>query len=63
MNTKEKPISVADAISALPPSEPSEDVRVWQQKKLRERHAAADAGRFATARAVQAVIRKFIPDG
>jgi len=31
--------------------------------KVRERREAADAGRFASADAVKAVIRKFVPNG
>lgn len=63
MSTKAKPISIADAISTAPADDIAEDVKAWQEKKLRERHAAADAGRFASSHAVKAVIRKFIPDG
>lgn len=62
MATKDQ-ISIADAISPLPGDEPGADVLAWQVEKLRERHKAADAGRFASPEAVKAVIRKFIPDG
>ncbi|MBL8567473.1 MAG: hypothetical protein JNK84_00155 [Phreatobacter sp.] len=62
MPTKEKPISIAEAISPTP-LEPAGDVQAWHMKKVKERHEAADAGRFASAGAVKAVIRKFIPNG
>ena len=42
---------------------PSEDVRAWQMRKIKERQKAADEGRFASSEAVRAVIRKFIPNG
>jgi|GEM_PF-4844640 len=62
MATKDQ-ISIADAISPLSSDEAGADVLAWQIEKLRERHKAADAGRFASKADVKAVIRKFIPDG
>jgi hypothetical protein len=62
MKTDAKPISIAETISPIP-LEPAVDIETWQTEKLRERHKAADAGRFASMQAMQAVIRKFIPDG
>jgi predicted transcriptional regulator len=62
MATREKPISIADAISPVP-MESTGDVRQWHLDKLKERHKAADAGRFASSDAVKAVIRKFVPNG
>ncbi len=62
MTSTQKPISIADAISTGP-TEPSEDVRAWQMRKIKERQKAADEGRFASSEAVRAVIRKFIPNG
>lgn len=62
MATKEKPISIADAISPVP-LESSGDVQAWHIEKVKERHKAADAGRFSSSEAVKAVIRKFVPNG
>lgn len=62
MVTKEKPISIADAISPDAP-EPASGVKAWHMEKVKERHEAADAGRFASSEAVKVVIRKFIPNG
>ena len=62
MATWEKPISIADAISPVQ-AEPTDDVRAWHLETLKDRHKAADAGRFASAEAVRAVIRKFVRDG
>ena len=53
---------MAAAISPVP-LEPAADVRAWHLEKVRQRHEAADAGRFASAEAVKAVIRKFVPNG
>ncbi len=61
MTTNEKQISIADAISPVP-VEPVADVAAWHIEVLRERHKAADAGRFASPDAVQAVIRKYVPN-
>ncbi len=60
MSTNEKQISIADAIAPLP-VEPVADVAAWHIETVRERHKAADAGRFASAADVQAVIRKYVP--
>ena len=62
MPTRDKPISIAEAISPAP-LEPAADVQAWHLEKVRQRHEAADAGRFASAEAVKAVIRKFVPNG
>lgn len=62
MAIKEKPISVAEAISPVP-LEPGGDIEAWHMEKVRERHEAADAGRFAGTEAVKAVIRKFVANG
>lgn len=62
MPTRDKPISIAEAISPAP-LEPVGDVQAWHMAKVQERHEAADAGRFASAEAVKAVIRKFVPNG
>lgn len=62
MATQEKPISIAEAISPVL-LEPVGDVQAWHIEKLKERHKAAEAGRFASADAVKAVIRKFVPNG
>jgi hypothetical protein len=62
MATKEKPISIADAISPVPPDLDG-GVQAWHLEKLKERHKAADAGRFVSPEVVKAVIRKFIPNG
>lgn len=61
MSMDPKPISIADAISPLP-VEGEQDVQAWHLKKIRDRHKAADEGRFASDADVRAVIRKFIPD-
>lgn len=55
-------MSINDAISTEP-AEPSDDVRAWQMRKLKERQQRADDGNFASVEAVRAVIRKFIPNG
>lgn len=62
MATKEKPISIAEAIAPVP-LEPTGATEAWHGEKLKQRHEAADAGRFASADAVKAVIRKFVPNG
>jgi predicted transcriptional regulator len=62
MATKDKPISIAEAISPVP-LEQTGDVEAWHLRTLKERHKAADAGRFALPEAVRAVIRKFVPNG
>ena len=61
MNTNEKQISIADAISPVP-VEPVADVAAWHLETIQQRHKAADAGRFASAADVQAVIRKYVPN-
>ncbi len=57
-----KPLSLDDA--TLPAtSEATEEVRAWRAKKIKAGLKAADEGRFASAEAVKAVIRKYIPNG
>jgi len=62
MRETQKPISIEDAISPAP-AEAADDLHAWQVRKLAERKKSADAGRFASADTVRAVIRKFIPNG
>lgn len=61
MTTNDKQISIADAIAPLP-VEPVADVTAWHLEIIHQRHKAADAGRFASAADVQAVIRKYVPN-
>ena len=62
MSTTDKPLSLDDAVFPGP-VEPSEDVRKWQDRKIKAGLADADAGRFATPKAVKDAIKKFIPNG
>ncbi|MCQ1834046.1 hypothetical protein [Neorhizobium galegae] len=62
MSETQKPISIEDAISPAP-TEAADDLHAWQVKKLAERKKSADAGRFASAETVKAMIRKFVPNG
>jgi predicted transcriptional regulator len=62
MNTTDKPLSLDEAVFPAP-AEPDADVRAWQDRKIKAGLADADAGRFASPKAVKAVIQKFIPNG
>ncbi len=63
MSRDPKPISMADAISPLLLEEEEQGVQAWHLETIRERHEAADEGRFASRADVRAVIRKFVfPD-
>jgi predicted transcriptional regulator len=62
MSTTGKPLSLDEA-TAPAPKEPEADVRAWQDRKIKAGLADADAGRFASPKAVRAVIQKFIPNG
>ncbi|MBW9056672.1 hypothetical protein [Rhizobium mesosinicum] len=62
MSTNHKPLSFDDA--TFPPlQEATADVRAWQAEKIKAGLKDADAGRFASAEEVKAVIQKFIPNG
>ena len=62
MSVPQKPLTAAEAVAVSPP-EATADVRLWQLEKIKAGLKAADEGRFASAEAVKAVIRKFIPNG
>lgn len=61
-DTDEKPLSVDEATKPVT-TEPSAEVRVWQDAKVRAAIKAADAGEFATAEELRATIRKYVPHG
>jgi len=46
-----------------PMEEADEKVRLWQATKIRAGIDDADAGRFATKEELQAIIKKYIPNG
>lgn len=54
-----KPPSVFDATSAET-TEPSEDVRRWQEAKIKAGLKDAEAGQFADPDQVRAVVRKYV---
>ncbi len=62
MSTTEKPLSLDEAVFPAP-VQADADVRAWQDRKVKAGLADADAGRFASPKAVRAVIQKFIPNG
>jgi predicted transcriptional regulator len=62
MATPHKPMSLEEAVAAVP-EETTAEVRAWQKQKILNGLKAADEGRFASREAVRSVIQKFIPNG
>ena len=60
-HTAERPLTLDEATQPVT-EEPSAEVRAWQDEQTRQAVREADAGDFATAEEVRAIIRKYVPD-
>ena len=58
--TQKRPLTLEEATQPLT-EEPSAGIRAWQDEQTRQAIREADAGDFATAEEVKAVIRRYVP--
>ena len=61
-SVSKRPLTIDEATRPVT-TEPSADVRAWQDAKVRAAIKAADAGDFASEEEVRRVVQKYVPHG
>ena len=58
----QKPLTLDEATKPTA-TEPSAEVKAWQDEQTKQAIQEADAGDFATAEEMKTIVRKFVPHG